>query len=254
MKSIWWVKRDMRLYDNEALHRAIVNSKEVLPVFIFEPLVLHGPDASVSHAEAMRQSIISLQKNIQHHGSELALYHDELISSFNDLRKRYRFLAIYSYQEIGLNHTYTRDKELARWCRENNITWIEVPYPGVVRGPLDRDTYHIHIEKYLREKIIPVPKLSKYKPKIALTKKMKFVPSLHDLGFKTAPQHIWPVSEKRAFETINDFLNERGYGYSGGISSMNTAPQVCSRISIHLAWERFLCVQFFAKSISGIKN
>jgi deoxyribodipyrimidine photo-lyase len=37
-------------------------------------------------------------------------------------------------------------------------------------------------------------------------------------------------------EDLNSFLDYRSEGYSGGMSSMNSAPSHCSRLSVHLAW------------------
>jgi len=44
------------------------------------------------------------------------------------------------------------------------------------------------------------------------------------------------VSETRARKDLRSFLYERGEGYSGGISSPNSAFDRGSRLSVHLAW------------------
>ena len=44
------------------------------------------------------------------------------------------------------------------------------------------------------------------------------------------------MDEKSAHATLNDFLENRGLGYSGGISSPNTAFDHGSRLSVHLTW------------------
>ncbi len=38
--SIWWIRRDLRLADNQALQAAMNNSRLVLPVFILDPKLL----------------------------------------------------------------------------------------------------------------------------------------------------------------------------------------------------------------------
>ncbi|MEP1552222.1 deoxyribodipyrimidine photo-lyase, partial [Paraglaciecola sp.] len=50
--AIWWVKRDLRLFDNEALTQALAHSKIVIPVFLQEPLLLNGPDWGAFHTHA----------------------------------------------------------------------------------------------------------------------------------------------------------------------------------------------------------
>ncbi len=38
--ALWWIRRDLRLYDNQALAYAIPHADAVLPVFILDPLLL----------------------------------------------------------------------------------------------------------------------------------------------------------------------------------------------------------------------
>jgi deoxyribodipyrimidine photo-lyase len=38
--SIFWFRRDLRLNDNTALNQALANSKNVLPLFIFDEEIL----------------------------------------------------------------------------------------------------------------------------------------------------------------------------------------------------------------------
>lgn len=244
MKSIWWIKRDMRLHDNDALFHALQDSTEVLPVYIFEDVVLHGPDASAKHADAQIQGITALKKNLQHHGSDLYVAQGHIIEELQKLKKHYPFEAIYSHQETGLNHTFKRDKEVATWCAYNNIQWCEQRHFGVVRGLEDRDKRIDHFNDYLAEPIRSIPKELKPPKNVPITT----VPSLSNLGFKDIEHELWPVSERAAHDTLHDFLFNRGEWYRGGISTMNKAPRACSRISLHLAWGTISLRTVFAKT------
>ena len=61
---------------------------------------------------------------------------------------------------------------------------------------------------------------------------------LHD--FQIKPDYLetfrQKVSESEAKLTLNSFLDRRCIGYRKGISSPNTAFEVGSRLSVHLAW------------------
>ncbi len=35
--NIWWIRRDIRLYDNAALNAATQNTEHLIPLFIIEP-------------------------------------------------------------------------------------------------------------------------------------------------------------------------------------------------------------------------
>ena len=46
---IWWMRRDLRLTDNQALASAMESGSKVLPVFIIDPVLL---DSAVRQFEA----------------------------------------------------------------------------------------------------------------------------------------------------------------------------------------------------------
>jgi deoxyribodipyrimidine photo-lyase len=65
------------------------------------------------------------------------------------------------------------------------------------------------------------------------------VASLRDPGASgglLGPPDFQAAGETAAERTLQSFFDSRGEGYSGGMSSMNSAPEHCSRFSVHLAW------------------
>lgn len=56
--AVWWIKRDLRLFDNpaltEAAARAAASGLPLLPLFLFEPGVLSAPETSPFHIQAQR--------------------------------------------------------------------------------------------------------------------------------------------------------------------------------------------------------
>ena len=40
--AIWWIRRDLRLTDNQALTAALAQAQQVIPVFVFDPTLLHS--------------------------------------------------------------------------------------------------------------------------------------------------------------------------------------------------------------------
>ena len=40
---LWWLRRDLRLADNDALAAALAGGRRVVPVFILDPVLLDGP-------------------------------------------------------------------------------------------------------------------------------------------------------------------------------------------------------------------
>lgn len=44
--AIWWIRRDLRLHDNPALAAALAAGRRLIPLFIFDPVLLASPNAS----------------------------------------------------------------------------------------------------------------------------------------------------------------------------------------------------------------
>jgi deoxyribodipyrimidine photo-lyase len=73
--AIWWIRRDLRLHDNRALHAAIERGKSVIPLFISDPYLLE----SRHHASARgRKAFLfaglrSLDASLRARGSRLTV-------------------------------------------------------------------------------------------------------------------------------------------------------------------------------------
>jgi len=233
--AIWWVKRDFRLFDNAALSRAVTECEQVIPLYVFEPLVLDGPDWGVSHTQAIHDGVTSVRNNLEHYGSTLVVRQGAILTELEALHRTIAFTRIYAHQETGLNHTYGRDKVVARWCKERNIKFIEVPTNGVVRGLKNRDHWRQLFSAEIDAPLLPVPK-AHLGGSIPTSVPKGRIPSLQSLGVTKKNDQLWVVSERAAHDTLQEFLRVRSQSYSGGISSMNTAPTACSRLSVQLAW------------------
>jgi hypothetical protein len=41
--ALWWIRRDLRLTDNQALAAALAHADDVIPVFVLDPTLLDSP-------------------------------------------------------------------------------------------------------------------------------------------------------------------------------------------------------------------
>ena len=51
---LWWLRRDLRLADNDALATALAGGRRVVPVFILDPVLLDGPRSSPTRTAFLR--------------------------------------------------------------------------------------------------------------------------------------------------------------------------------------------------------
>ena len=91
MRILWWIKRDLRLSDNEPLTRAVEEARrsggELLPVYVFEPSLLTAPETGSLHLTAVLKALQSLRENLRKAGGDLLLLTGELPQAFETLRK-----------------------------------------------------------------------------------------------------------------------------------------------------------------------
>lgn len=249
---VWWVKRDLRVHDNAALRHVVDNEDECLAVFVFEPSVGAAAETSEFHALAQADGLQELNTQVTQRGGHLRVCYGEVVDVLETLYQKNRFTGLVSHEETGTELTFSRDKAVARWAKKRGVQWLEFPQTGVIRGLRSRDErQHIIFQRVWDTPIQRAPR--KIKPWAELPdthtlNPIELTPSAlkawsADNSATLTPsdtQHFVMgrqcVNESSARATLDDFVNERGIGYSGGISSPNKAFTNGSRLSAHLAW------------------
>ena len=237
-KALWWVKRDFRLSDNEALVRAIDQYDDVLALFIIEPSLCQAAESSTLHYYAWKQAATELASELRKRGGQLLIRVGESVDALRDVHAAYRFDAVFSHEETGTLLTYQRDKHVSQWLQEKTIVWKEFVQNGVVRALRSRDDRNAIVKSRLFETpCFNAP------TRILCSSQLQSDdwPSFEAISGKSVDERIQfdrlqRVSESAAQLTLNSFLHNRAYGYSGGISSPNSAFRSGSRLSTHLAW------------------
>jgi len=249
-KGIWWIKRDFRLRDNDALCNALTHCNSVLPLFIIEPALCAAPETSYLHYHAWHQAMSHLQESIKVLGGSSLIQVAEPVSLFEFLHSKDGFDALFSHEETGSDITFQRDLAVKHWCQQHNIAWHEYAQNGVVRGLANRDERQQVIKQRLMQTTpLPAPNTIKSWLPQTLHSTAQW-PSFADIAGKPINpgiqiQALQTVTETAAHECWNSFLQERGIKYAGGISSPNTAFSAGSRLSTHLAWGTISLRQVF---------
>ena len=70
-KAIFWHRRDIRIADNSGLHKALIASKLVIPVFIFDREILDKLPKDDARVSFIHNEITELKKVYQRLGSDL---------------------------------------------------------------------------------------------------------------------------------------------------------------------------------------
>lgn len=148
--DIVWFKRDLRLRDHAPLQAALEAGREsanrkLLLLYCFEPSVMADPNYDERHWRFVNESLADLNKQLSRvviadtttrdtGAPAIWVFQREVVDVLTALQTRFAIQTIYSHQETGLKVTYDRDKAVARFCREQGITWSECQSNGVRRG------------------------------------------------------------------------------------------------------------------------
>ncbi len=242
--AVWWIKRDLRLYDNPALTEAALLAarlnRPLLPLFLFEPSVLTAAEASPFHIQAQSQALADLRGRLRgQHGTDISIAVQEAVEALDDLHRRHPFALLVSHRETGTDITYRRDRAVAAWCKRRGVTWSQPPQAGVFRPLADRDRREGLWHEFMCQAPLAVPNLSPQPPwlrALCAGSPCPDAPMSRLLEADGGVNRRQLATEPLAWATLRGFLTHRASRYSGGISSPVTAFTSGSRLSVPLAW------------------
>lgn len=113
--TLFWFRRDLRLADNAGLYHALRESKNVLPIFIFDTKILNElDDKADKRVEFIHQALYTLKEQLEEIGSSLLVLHGNPVELFKKITPK----AVYT------NHDYEpyarkRDEQVASILKKN---------------------------------------------------------------------------------------------------------------------------------------
>eukprot|EP00927_Polykrikos_kofoidii_P065935 TRINITY_DN61629_c0_g1_i1.p1 TRINITY_DN61629_c0_g1~~TRINITY_DN61629_c0_g1_i1.p1 ORF type:complete len:685 (-),score=74.13 TRINITY_DN61629_c0_g1_i1:92-2146(-) len=247
--DVVWLKRDVRLQDHEPLRLAVEGGRSFIILFLYEPDQLAHETVHASHVNFVNEGLAEIDSALQKlsHGrssARVTFRRGEAVSVLQSIHSRKPLVRLLSHQETGHGASFSRDKRVARWCKNNGVQWTEIPQSTVVRGIGCAGGSWLHVwkaslESFLASEALP----DAFSNGSAAFHRLECIESVGlqaptQLGIthaedRPARQH---GGERRAHEVLQSFLRDRCEGYSGGISSPNSAWTCCSRLSPYLAW------------------
>src|SRR5690348_2764823 len=99
--NIFWFRRDLRLFDNAGLYRALKGDRPVLPIFIFDRNILDElEDKNDRRVEFIHLALRDIQKQLLKRGATLDVRYGKPVDIYNELLKEYEVGKVYT------NHDY----------------------------------------------------------------------------------------------------------------------------------------------------
>lgn len=233
MTNIVWFKRDLRWFDHQPLFEAIRSGEPTICLFVIEPILIGSEHYSNRHWKFMLECAEELQKELRNHGSELHILQGDVISIFEKLQIEYGELRLLSHMETGIDLTFQRDLAVKKWCRENQVQWVEFTQQAVQRGRKNRKDWSAEWDNFMYTSIDTID-----------LSKLKFVESQENLfsdflvRYKVTSEQIDMQKGGRSLglRYLKSFLEHRNQKYGRHISKPAESRTSCSRISPYLAW------------------
>ena len=123
MKSltIFWFRHDLRLYDNHALHEALLSGQEVLPIYIFDKSILKQlENRSDPRITFIYRTLEELQRQLMAMGSTLLVLHSDMREAVEYLTSHYNITSIYANTEYDPD-AVKRDRQIDHFLRNKGI-------------------------------------------------------------------------------------------------------------------------------------
>ncbi|MDZ7878776.1 MAG: deoxyribodipyrimidine photo-lyase [Saprospiraceae bacterium] len=236
--NIVWFKRDLRLHDHEPLKNASNTEGVTLLLYIFEPSLMQQYDSNVRHWRFVYESLVDLNNRLKINNLEIVFCHNESDFVFEQLMRNYTINTVFSYEEIGTNFTYARDKRLKKLFKKHGVQWQESRMSGIYRGLKNRKTWK---DDWLEiaEKPMQNPDLTQFKAANQLISQELNVllrGSLLPSDITKRNSDFQQGGEIAAWKYLKSFLENRGKEYMKNISKPEAARFHCGRISPYLAW------------------
>ena len=247
--NLVWFKRDLRLRDHAPLYNAINADKPLILAYVIEPSLVNDPHYDDRHWCFVWQSLLDLNEQLKHHNAKITIVYAEAIEAFRWLNQTFNLATVFSYEEVGLNKTFQRDRTIQHFLSECDANWVEYPNAGVQRGLTHRMTWKKAWRHYLSEPTEDPALEHLHTVDVSLSTQTMEVDGVPVYAFDnqssvraflkrcgTTNARFQVGGEKRAWFTLKHFFAERGQSYAKHISKPDLARTSCSRLSPYLAW------------------
>ncbi len=206
-RVIWWIRRDLRIQDNQALSVALHSGAEVLPVFILDPKLLL---ASAEGRQAfLFEGIKNLQASIQALGGDLCIRAGDPLEVLTELLAATGAVQIFCEEDFT-PYSQQRDARIARTMPLTHAGFPTVIHPAVSTKD-DGKPYTVFTPFSKKWKALPLPTPIQVDPRGRFAK----LPAGDNIplpGQET--QRIFTAGEISARQRLEEFIQNKVMFYS----------------------------------------
>lgn len=138
-RVIWWLRRDLRLMDNQTLAAAQAAADEVIPLFISDPIIQQSPNVGEKRLAFLWDALRSLDDSLKKRGSRLVFRSGDPLRVLPELLAEFGAEAVFAEEDFS-NYARQRDAAISAKVPLHLQAGVTVHHPASVAKP-DGDPY-----------------------------------------------------------------------------------------------------------------
>ncbi len=140
--AIWWIRRDLRLTDNQALATALARADEVIPLFIFDPDLLDSPYVGSKRLAFLQEGLRCLDTALHERGSRLIIRRGQPQEELRRLLDESHAKIILAEADVS-PYARQRDEAIAKALPLQRVAGLTVHPPDAV-SKADGEPYIVY--------------------------------------------------------------------------------------------------------------
>jgi deoxyribodipyrimidine photo-lyase len=203
--ALWWVRRDQRLADNQALSAALDQAETVIPVFVLDPVLLEAADAGDKRVAFMFEGLRRLDDDLRVRGSRLVVRRGGPVEQLKELVRETGASAIFAEEDYW---PYARRREgtAAEAVPLHLVGGLTVHPPAAAVKP-DGTHYTVFTPFSRAWKALPLPETGSV---LSPPQRLPALPPVDSLQIPRepalAPGVPFPAGEAEAQRRLQDFV------------------------------------------------
>jgi len=239
MKTLLWLRRDLRVHDHPALQAARAQAEHLLPVFCFDDRLLHGRHASGPRTQFLIDSLADLDQSLQARGSKLVVRRGAPETEVAELVREFEVQRVHFTADVS-PFARRRDERVTNALRSAGAD-VQV-HPGAfiadeldsIRTTEDRPftVFTSFWDAWREQPRRPVTGAPHVLPPVPSNLRTGRLPALSALGLKDAVQEAASGGETVGRKQLNAFVSRFLDGYADNRNAVG--EDATSRLSPYL--------------------
>ena len=177
-----------------------------------------------------------MQRTLSSHGHRLELAEGDALAVLKLIHKQMGIDHLLSYEETGLEVTFQRDLQVAKFCNHMGIHWQEFQTNGVQRKRKDRKGWNRSWHQVMSSDCHDTNPAALKTTSFAQCDPLQTLRTNRLEQWRENQNEMQTGGPTEAAHVLDSFLSDRGWGYQKFISKPEKSRIHCSRLSPYLAW------------------